>query len=176
MKQLSTLFLISCCMMSAFGQNNLFIPFGKTAAEVRDFLGTRDYVHNVHVDDDLKSVRAELDQNKRVEYAFDNGYLYATTVTRSYESRKVANEVTSNCLEYMKVISRGTINESSKDNVVCYTAVTEARIIKLFVSSHKKGQSLTLTAVSRHHGPMTEDKDFYYEIELLHDKFISNDR
>ncbi len=174
MKQLFTLLLITCCGMIGFGQNHLFIPFGKTTEEVSAFLKTRDYVQNVHVDEDLKSVRADLDQDKHVEYAFDNGFLYATTVTRSYENRKTSGDVTRNCLEYMDAISRGSMGHTTKDNVTCYTAVTESRIIKLFVASHKKGETLTLTAVSRQHGPMTEDKDFYYEIELLHNKFTSN--
>jgi hypothetical protein len=174
MKQLFTLLIGICVCTLAPGQNNLFIPFGQTAEQVTDFLGSRDYVHNVHIDSEMKSVRADLDQNKKVEYAFENGSLYATTVTRSYENRRVSHEVQRNCLEYMNVISRGTVSTSSQQNVVCHTAVTESRVIKLFVASHKGGQTLTLTAVSRHHGPMIHDKDFYYEVELLQNKFISN--
>ena len=174
MKHLSTLYMWIMVVTTVAGQNNLFIPFGQTTSEVKSFLNTRDYISNIHEDLEMESVRAVLDEDKHVEYAFNQGALYATTVTRNYVSRKDAKDVEQNCIDYMGVISRGAIKEVTNENITCFTSVTDSRIIKLFVIDHKKSVTLTLTSLSRQHGPNTEDEDFYYEVELLQKKFISN--
>ncbi|MEM6342300.1 MAG: hypothetical protein AAF927_00415 [Bacteroidota bacterium] len=174
MKQIFTLIFLCCSLSFLEGQNNLFVPFGQTTEQVKNFLYAKEYVTAVQEDDSLHSVRAYLDKNKHVEYAFENGALYATTVTRNYAEKRAAATVQKNCMEYMQVISRGSVSITTNENVTCYTAITDSRIIKLFVRLHKKGSTLTLTAVSRHYGPMVLDDNFHYEVELLQEKFISN--
>lgn len=167
----TTLLLISG---SAIGQNNLFIPFGQSTEDVKNFLGTRDYIVQIQEDTEMESVRAILDEDKHVEYAFDKGALYATTVTRNYTDKKSAKEIQKNCLDYMTQIGLDEVKTTSNENIICYTVLTEGRIIKLFVINHPRSTTLTLTSVSRDFGPMIQNQDFFYEIELLQRKFISN--
>ncbi|MEL7342584.1 MAG: hypothetical protein AAGM67_19025, partial [Bacteroidota bacterium] len=103
MKQILPYVFLFCSLSTAFGQNSLFVPFGQTTEQVKDFLYAKEYVTSVQEDDSLQSLRAYLDKNKHVEYAFENGALYATTVTRSYVEKKAAAEVQKNCIEYMQV-------------------------------------------------------------------------
>ena len=162
-------------VIASQAQNNLFIPFGQTAEEVMQFLGSRDYIINIHEDLDMNSVRAILDQNKHVEYAFNNnGTLYATTVTRNYEDRKTAKEIQKNCLEYMEYISKGNARQIENTDIRCYTAVTDSRVIKLFVQDHDKSTTLTLSSVSLQYGPPMNPEEMYYEDALLQKAFISN--
>ncbi|MEO0472149.1 MAG: hypothetical protein AAF206_21160, partial [Bacteroidota bacterium] len=174
MKQTFTLVFLCLMTLHLSAQNHLFIPFGQSEEDVKQYLQTRDYIVQVVEDKEVHSLRAEIDQHKHVEYAFDDGALYATTVTRAYETRRTAQSVLKNCLNYLRSISRADINETTSDNVTVYTTATEHRIIKLFVTSHKRGQTLSLTSVSRHYGPMDQEQDFMYEVELLQRKFISN--
>ncbi|MEZ4829595.1 MAG: hypothetical protein R3C61_25415 [Bacteroidia bacterium] len=174
MKYTSTLALSLLLCLSGTAQNNLFIPFGQSREDVKSFLGTRDYIAQVQEDQEMQSVRAVLDKDKHVEYAFENDALYATTVTRNYSDKKTAKEIQKDCLEYMTNVCVEELKANSNDNITCYTAVTEAKIIKLFVISHPRSTTLTLTSVSRNYGPMIQEQDFFYEIELLQRKFISN--
>lgn len=152
---------------SAIGQNHLFIPFGQTKDEVRSFLTTRDYVNDIVVDDKMGTLRAILEADKHVEYVFEKGHLYATSVTRNYSDKKSAKEVERKCLEYMEVTGSRDIKETHNDNVTCHTVVTENRIIKLFVREYQKSKTLTFTSVSRKFGPMISKKDYYYEVDLF---------
>ncbi|MDX2245192.1 MAG: hypothetical protein SF052_00335 [Bacteroidia bacterium] len=175
MKYTSTLTLSILFCSGLFAQNNWFIPFGQSKEDVKSFLGTRDYIAQVQEDPEMQSVRAVLDKDKHVEYAFDtNDALYATTVTRNYSDKKVAKEIQKDCIDYMGNVCIEEITANSNDNIICYTAVTEAKIIKLFVINHPRSTTLTLSSVSRTVGPMIQEKDFFYEIELLQRKFISN--
>ncbi|MEM6804178.1 MAG: hypothetical protein AAF696_22430 [Bacteroidota bacterium] len=154
----------------AFSQNHLFIPFGQSEAEVRSFLNSRDYVTEVVKDDKMKRLRAVLEEDKHVEYAFNKGRLYATSVTRNYPDKKSAKNVQRKCLEYMEVTGTNGIKEVNNNNFTCHTVVTDSRVIKLFIIEHPKSKTLTFTAVSRKFGPMISKKDYYYEIDLFDDQ------
>jgi len=167
MKHLYFLIIALLIPAALFSQNHLFIPFGQTEDEVRDFLNSRDYVGEIIKDAKLGSLRAILEANKHVEYVFENGRLYATSVTRNYSDKKSAKEVEKKCLEYMVVTGSRDIKVTHKENVTCHTVVTDNRIIKLFVIEHPKSRTLTFTSVSRQFGPMISKKDYYYEIDLL---------
>ncbi|WNJ17733.1 hypothetical protein [Pontibacter sp. G13] len=155
-------------------QSSLFIPFGQTAEEVKSYLDSRDYIVSVTEDEELQSLRVVLDNEKMVEYAFKDGALYATTVTRNYLDKKKGREIQKSCLDYMKQIGVGDLVQTEENKVMCYTTVTDSRIIKLFVQMHPKSLTLTLTAFSKRYGPMEQDENFYYEVEILQRKFISN--
>ena len=159
-----------------FGQNNLFIPFGKTAEYVKTFLDSRDYIFNIQEDQEMQSVRAVLDrdQSKHVEYVFAEGTHYATTVTRNYGDRKIARRIQKNCLSYMESVKLGKMKNTTNNNITCYTSIAKERIIKLFVIDHPTSTTLTLTSFSREHGPMVQETDFFYEEDLLQKKYISN--
>lgn len=174
MKSFSSLLLCLLLYSTCLSQNNLFIPFGQSADDVKQFLGSRDYILNIHEDLEMESVRAVLDQNKHVEYAFRDGTLYATTVTRNYDNRRTAKEIQKNCLDYMEYISNGNTQLNDNEEIVCYTAITDARVIKLFIQQHTKSTTLTLTSVSRRFGPPMQEDDIFYETDLLQKRFISN--
>ena len=174
MKHGFTLLLWLLIVPAAWSQNNLFIPFGQSTEEVKDFLNTRDYILAVHEDHDMQRMRADLTEGKHVEYAFRDGSLYSTTVTRNYPDRKLAKEIQKNCLDYMRVISRGAMQDPRNGKVICYTAITDSKLLKLFIIEHEDSQTLSLTAVSREYGPMTQDVEFFYEVQLLQRRFISN--
>ncbi|RMG57178.1 MAG: hypothetical protein D6722_25285 [Bacteroidetes bacterium] len=175
MKYIGT--LLACLWLSALpAQTNLFIPFGQTQAEVRDFLNTRDYVLALHEEEDMDRLRAILSSDKQVEYVFHRGALYATTVTRNYDERRTAREVEKNCLEYMHSLALGGVKETQEKGVLCYSAVSEHRLIKLFVQQHVGSTTLTLTSISRQYCPESLRQDFFYEEDLLARQrpFISN--
>ncbi|MDX1907414.1 MAG: hypothetical protein SF053_10305 [Bacteroidia bacterium] len=157
------------------GQNSLFVPFGLSKHDVISFLNTRDYIRKIEEDADMQSLRAELDENKRVEYVFTEQGLYATTVTRSYEQRRTAREVEKSVMAYMNTVSQGQVQQShTEEGIVCYTAMADSRVLKLFIQTHEESVTLTLTAMSRNMGPIADLKDFYYEADLLQRRFISN--
>lgn len=161
--------------LAAAAQSNLFVPFGLSEDEVKTFLAGKDYIRQILEENDMNRVRAVLDENKQVEYVFENGALYATTVTRFYRDRRVAKEVEQNCLGYMHQVSRGALKETNENGVICHTAVTEGRAVKLFIQHHDSGVTLTLTSISRTLGPIPpEEQHYYYEVELLQRRFISN--
>ncbi|TAE47893.1 MAG: hypothetical protein EAZ89_16625 [Bacteroidetes bacterium] len=156
-------------------QNILFIPFGLSEAEVKQFLGSKEYIVEVTEDTQMHSVRAVLDENKHVEYAFDKGELYATTITRNYTDHKKAKEVQRSCLDYMEKMSRGaSIRETTEGKITCYSVAVEGRVLKLFVQTHDESITLTLSSVSRAHGPIMEDEKLFFEEELLQRQFIEN--
>lgn len=157
------------------GQNNFFLPFGQTSEEVKSFLYSRDYVQNIEEDIELQSLRVHLDDYKQVEYAFDErGVLYATTITRQYNRVKNAKDIEQEVLEYMAVISSGQVSRSTEGPLTCHTAISVSRVVKLFVLEHEDGRTLTLTSLSRLHGPPLADEDLYYEEDILNNRFISN--
>lgn len=167
MKHLYFVILTLFIQASAISQNHLFIPFGQTEDEVRDFLNSRDYVNKIIEDSKMGSLRAVLEVDKHVEYVFEKGQLYATSVTRNYSDRKSAKEVEKKCLEYMLVTGSNDIKQTHNENVICHTVVTDSRVIKLFIIEHSKSKTLTFTSVSRKFGPMISKKDYYYEIDLF---------
>ena len=175
MKQLIRIlvFLVTSIQV-IFAQNNLFIPFGQTTDDVKTYLESRDYIENVVEDQEMKSLTAQLEENKLVEYLFEGGKLYATTVRRNYSDKKSAKEIQRQALEYLQVTGRGAVKQTTSNNIDCYTTVTDSRVIKLFVIDHKKSITLMLSSFSRQYGPMDDDEDSYYEIELLQNKYISN--
>lgn len=157
------------------GQNNFFLPFGQTSEEVKSFLYSRDYVRDVEEDIELQSLRVQLDDHKQVEYAFDErGVLYATTITRQYDRVKDAKDIEQEVLEYMGVISSGQVSRNAEGPLTCHTAVSDSRVVKLFVLEHEDGRTLTLTSLSRLHGPPLAEDDLYYESDILNRRFISN--
>ncbi|MEO0895716.1 MAG: hypothetical protein AAFY71_04930 [Bacteroidota bacterium] len=177
MKPLFTLAALILSATLAVGQNNLFIPFGQSKSEVRSYLNTRDYITQIVEDTEMQSLRAELDTKKSVEYAFKNGNLYATSVTRNYPDKKIAKDIQKNVLDYMDYISRGALQQNNQDGITAYTVVVDSRVIKLFVQPHSSSTTLTLTSISREFMPEGADQDFMYETELLkklQKSYISN--
>lgn len=167
MKYLYVLIFSLLIQTPAIAQNHLFIPFGQTKDEVRSFLTSRDYVNDIVTDDKMGILRAVLEADKHVEYVFEEGHLYSTSVTRNYANKKSAKEVEKKCLEYMVVTGSKDIKETRSDNRTCHTVVTDNRVIKLFVIEYQKSKTLIFTAVSRKFGPMISKKDYYYEIDLF---------
>jgi hypothetical protein len=175
MKQLYVLslyLLVFCAPVRS--QNALFIPFGQTSQQVKDYLSEKEYIRAVQEDQQLHSLKATLEENKQVEYAFEDGMLYAVTMTRRYSNKVVGKEIMNSCLDYMKLISNGATEQTSKGNVTVYTGVTTARVFKLFITEDPTTLTLALSAVSRQHGPMLRDPNFYFEVELLEKKFNGN--
>ena len=96
-----------------FGQHKLFIEFGQSAKEVKEFLSSRTYVDSVEVDFEMASLRAVLDPSKQVEYGFFAGKHYSTTITRNYGNRKTAKEVEKNCLNFLNSVKTADITFNS---------------------------------------------------------------
>lgn len=176
MKRYYSLPLFLFLSIISVAQNNMFIPFGQTPEEVMTFLGSRDYIINIHEDLEMKSVRAVLDQNKHVEYAFNEDSLFATTITRNYKDRKIAKSIQKDCLDYMEYVSKGNTRQTANTEIICFTALTDSRVIKLFIQEHDESVTLTLSSVSLKFSPPTQQDDLYYEDALLqiHKSFISN--
>jgi len=170
MKHLYCLIISLLLLYQAYSQNHLFIPFGQSKAEVREFLNSRDYISDIIEDQKMSSLRAVLEEDKHVEYVFEKGQLYATSVTRNYSDKKSAKNVERKCLEYMQVTGSEEIKEVNNENVTCHTVVTDSRVIKLFIIEHAKSKTLTFTSVSRKFGPMISKQDYYYEIDLFEDQ------
>lgn len=169
---LSTLILVASFV--AFGQNHLFIPFGQGMEEVQHYLYSRDYVVKVEMDDSMKTLRALIDADNQVEYAFKEGALYAITVSRNYRNRRQARESLRNCLDYMVTVSHGAMRETNDARLTCHTAVTDSRIVKLFIQEHERSTTITMTAVSRLHGSLEQEEAFFYELDILQRPYISN--
>lgn len=175
MKTLSLSLVLLLALSPTQGQNNFFLPFGQSSEEVKSFLYSRDYVSTVEEDSDLQSLRVQLEDNKQVEYAFDDrGVLYATTITRQYQRTRDAKAIEAEVLEYMNVVSNNQMTKTSEGPLTCHTAVSDSRVIKLFVLEHQDGRTLTLTSLSRLHGPPLNEEDLYYEEDILNRRFISN--
>lgn len=165
--------LLFLCSLS-LGQNHLFIPFGQSMEEVQHYLYSRDYLAKVEMDDSMKTLRALLDADNQVEYAFKEGALYAITVSRNYRNRRQARESLRNCLDYMVTVSHGAMRETNDDRLTCHTAVTDSRLVKLFIQEHQRSTTITMTAVSRVHGSLEQEEAFFYELDLLQRQYISN--
>ncbi|MCI4671345.1 MAG: hypothetical protein MRZ79_24605 [Bacteroidia bacterium] len=175
MKPTFTLFILLFCSSLLFGQNNLFIPFGQTKAEVRRYLDSRDYISSIVEDKELHSLRAQLDAKKHVEYVFKNETLYATTVSRIYNDKKLAKEIQKNVLDYMDYVSgKNGILQNNKNGISVYTIGIDSRVIKLFVQQQTTHTTLTLTSISKDQLPSDDDSKILYELELLQKSFISN--
>ena len=155
-------------------QNHLFIPFGQTVADVEHYLYTRDYVANVELDDSMKTLRALIDADNQVEYAFNEGNLYAITVSRNYRNRRQARESLKNCLNYMAMVSHGAMRETNDERLTCHTAITDSRIVKLFIQEHSRSTTITITTLSRSLGTLEQEEAFLYELDLLQRQYISN--
>ena len=74
----------------------------------------------------------------------------------------------------MNVVSQGQMRKKNEGDLTCHTAVSDSRVIKLFVLEHDDGRTLTLTSLSRLHGPPLNEEDLYYEDDILNRRFISN--
>mgnify|MGYP001203940930 CR=1 FL=1 len=153
---------------SLLAQNKLFIPFGQSADDVRQFLETRDYVLDIQEHHDLLTMMVDVDEGKRVEYAFDaEGRHYATTVTRTYADARQSIKFRENSLEYMKMVSKNQVERNSYGRIVCHTAVGSESIFKFFVISHGNTQTLQLTSISRSIGPAQRSDLTRYEAKIL---------
>ncbi len=167
MKQLFTFILSLLLYFPTIAQNDWFIPFGQSQEQVKHYLAGKDYLIQVREDAGMHRLLASIEAEKQIEYVFDKGTLYATSVSRKYPNKKVAKDILKSCLNYMSLISSDKIEQTNVGNATCYTAVTKARVIKLFVITHpQKTQTLQLTSFSRLHGPM-KDSQMHYELNLL---------
>lgn len=167
MKHSFTLLLALFIIVPMSAQSDWFIKFGQTREEVKQYLSEKDYPLEVREDRGMHRLLASMEEGKKVEYVFDNGSLYATSVSRRYAHKKEAKGILKGCLDYMELISSEKIEQTSIGDAVCYTAVTPSRVIKLFVIDHpQKSQTLQLTSFSRLHGPM-KDARRHYELDLL---------
>lgn len=175
MKPSTTLLCLVFCSSLLFGQNNLFIPFGQTKDEVRRYLDSRDYISVVVEDKDLHSLRAQLGSKKHVEYVFKNETLYATTVSKIFDDKKVAKDIQKNVLDYMDYVGgKNGVLQNSKNGITVYTVGIDSRVIKLFVQQATSHTTLTLTSISKDQLPSDDESKILYELELLQKSFISN--
>ena len=136
-----------------------------------EFLQTRDYLLEVQEDKQLSRMLAVIQEDKKVEYAFKAGRLFATSLTKNFEDKKEIKERIDNCLRYLEIISKGNVVKTTEGKKTCHTAVTTNRIIKFFVIPMKNDAcALQLTAVSRRFGDLKDEEKFFYEIEILQKK------
>ncbi|RMG17626.1 MAG: hypothetical protein D6730_23785 [Bacteroidetes bacterium] len=167
MKHIYTFLLALLIYLPLSAQNDWFIPFGQSQEQVRQYLAKKDYLLEVREDKGMHRMLASIEKDKQIEYVFDKGLLYATSVSRKYANKKACKDILKSCLDYMELISSGKIVQTNLGNATCYTAVTNTRVIKLFVINHEhKSQTLQLTSFSRIHGPMKDDR-LHYEVDLL---------
>ncbi|MEL6673159.1 MAG: hypothetical protein AAFR61_13240 [Bacteroidota bacterium] len=169
MRILFLLFLgLSCLPLSA--QNELFIPFGQNREEVKTFLSTRNYISLLREEVQTQSLRALLHDKKRVEYVFAGNELYATSVSKSFTSKRRAKLTIRQGLHYMRLTSgKKKIKHTRKGPVTVYTVLNDTRMIKLFVIKHEKKRTVQLTSISLKKGPIQQQHDFYYEVKLMRD-------
>lgn len=166
--------LCTCLFLSfpIFAQSEWFIPFGQTENEVKSFLQDKDYLQNVKEEPELNRLLASVEDRKRVEYVFERGKLYATSVTRNYEDKKIMREIKNNCLEYMELVSKNQVEETMVGDAVCFTALADKRVIKLFViptaSRHQHILQLTSYALGSNMPGITPD--LHYENTMLKKK------
>lgn len=167
MKHFFTLLFSLLITFPLFAQNDWFIPFGQSQEQVREYLSDKDYLVSVREDAGMHRLLASIERDKHIEYVFEKGSLYATSVSRKYPNKKVSKDILKSCLEYMDLVSAGKIQQKSVGNATCHTTVTHGRVIKLFVIDHPdKSQTLQLTSFSRRHGPM-KNKSLHYEMNLF---------
>lgn len=175
MKHLYVLAAFLLLLVSARAQHYMFLPFGLKVEEVKSFLASKDYIESIEEDNETHAVRAVMEENRQVEYAFEAGRLYATTLTRNYRDKQEAKAYERSTLEYMEQVGRGVpVRSGNVDGVQCYTVLADTRIVKLFVQTHAESVTLTLASLSKQFGPANGDFDAYYEDELLQRRFIAN--
>lgn len=168
------LIILSLSLLTLQAQSNLFLPFGQERSKVKRFLASRNYVRQTTEDHEQSTLRAIINEYKYVEYAFGTKGMYATTVTTHYRNKGEMREYQRNILDYMDHVSRGSIRQSEESAVVCYSAESESRVIKLFVIRKGSGHTLTLTSLSREHVPQPMNHNFSYEEGLLERSANSN--
>lgn len=158
-----------------FAQSKFFIPFGQPAEKVMASLNERSYVLSLHQNVEMRTLSAEVEEGKQVEYAFDiNNTHYATTVSRTYNTRRESLKFRQSCQKYMKMVSRDQVEVVNYGDIVCHTAITANSIIKLFVISHGAAETLQMTTISRTIGPGKDDALFHYEENILNQPIAKN--
>lgn len=163
------LFLLLCLILrpNAKAQSSLFLPFGTAKPEVISYLETRDYVRSLEVDDELSVVRITLAPRKRVEYAFFRNRLYAVTVLQNYTSPVEADQAEEHLMEYLRSTGAPQIQQTGRGAIVCHTAITDSRVMKVFTRTHPDSRSLILSSISLAHGPEMTEEDMFYEKRLF---------
>ncbi len=160
------------------GQSHFFLPFGDRKGDVKTYLESRDYLASLSEDASLNVIHITTKDRKQVEYAFHGRRLYAITVLNNYRSPKEAQMAQHHVLEYLKGSGAPEITRKGKEPFVCYTALTDLRVLKVFVRQHEDSQSIILTSISRKYGPPMSEEDIYYEKRFLDmdDQFVLQGR
>jgi hypothetical protein len=155
--------------LSMRGQNSWFIDFGQSVQDVKAFLGEKHYLREVREDADLQRLLAVIQDDKQVEYAFKNGKLYATSLSKYYQDKQEARLREESCLNYLNLISNGNVTKGTEGRKESHTVITSSRVIKFFVIPEGDGRLLQLSAFSRLYGDINSDSQFFYELKVLED-------
>lgn len=160
-------FVTIVSLQMAKGQSHFFLPFGEQKEEVSSYLKSRDYLESLTEDPELNVMRIITKGRRQVEYAFYGQRLYAITVLNNYRTPREANYAQQHVLQYLKASGAAEINRSGEEPFVCYTALTDSRILKVFVRQHTDSRSIILTSISREYGPRMSEEEIYYEKRFL---------
>jgi hypothetical protein len=171
MRILNLIGLLAALCGSAFAQSTQFLPFDQSKAQVRSYLeaereNTRSIIQEKP---DMGTILAIMGEDRQVEYAFKRDRLYAITVIQNYTNNAQAATRRKECLSYMRSVGADSLEEKSYGQIVCYTGITNERVMKLFVR-RQEDNSFTLTFSSiqaRYFDKRSGENKFFYEIDLL---------
>jgi len=169
-KFVSILLCVVACSTSGVAQNSWFIDFGQSVEEVRNLLKKKHYLKDLKEDGELKRLLAVINDEKQVEYAFKNGKLYATSLSKYYSDKQEARLHEESCLNYLNLISNNNVTKNDEGRKESHTVITNSRVIKFFVIPSGEGMLLQLSAFSRLYGDINSDDQFFYELKVLEDK------
>ena len=153
-------------------QNSWFIDFGKSMEEVTDFLEEKHYLRNIQQDPELQRIVVVMKGDKQIEYAFKNDKLFATSLSKLYVDRHKSKDRIENCLNYLNIISNENVVKTTEGKKEVHTVVTNSRVIKLFVIPEAEGKILQLAAFSRLYGDLSENSQFFTELQMLEKKLV----
>lgn len=157
---------------SVSAQNSWFIDFGKSMEEVKTFLEEKHYLEDIQLDPKLQRIVVVMKGDKQIEYAFKNDKLFATSLSKLYEDRHKSKDRIDNCLNYLNIISNENVVKTTEGKKEVHTVITNSRVIKLFVIPEEDGKILQLAAFSRLYGDLSENSQFFTELQLLEKKLV----
>jgi hypothetical protein len=141
-------------------QNAMFLPFGQSSGQVKDYLASLDYVREL-LSPSPDTLIHPVSARQQVVYCFRDGILYSIEDQRSYKDLKEADRVSKTCIEYMGREDRKVRNLGSSQGLGHFASVEEDRIVELFFypGSKKEEARISLRVTSRNHGPRMETEN-----------------
>lgn len=153
------LFLIALLPYAVSGQNGLFIPFGQTESEVKNFIKSRSYVQIAESDSESRILKATSDIQE-ASYEFHNNSLCVISNKRTYRDKKEAERIIKSCLAYLSRGERKVATLPSKNFVKHYACMERGRIVELRINQfNDEGGPLViieLVAMSTKFSPSSE--------------------